>query len=71
MITAQTLMSKPPRELDLTALLASQKGKTYYKFIEYQNPVISVKRALFSADSAKPKSSSYRVSKPLFKLPSQ
>ncbi len=35
------------------------------------NPVISVKSVLFSADSAKPKRSSYLVSSPAFKFPNQ
>ena len=45
---------------------------TYFeKYMSQPNPVISVKSALFSADSAKPRSSSYRVSNPKSKLPSQ
>ena len=51
--------------------LASQRGKTYYQFIDHPIPVISVKRILFSADSAKPRSNSYLVSLPESKLPNQ
>ena len=37
----------------------------------YPKPVMSVKSALFSADSANSKSNSYRVSIPEFRFPNQ
>ena len=46
-------------------------GESAKNIYLHPNPVISVNRALFSSASAKPKRSSYLVSFPAFKFPSQ